>query len=280
MSFYAVRDFIQNVFLSLESKFDQSAGKGQWAIVKTGFKKIDEAIGGLKPGELVLISGWGGVGKSAFCHNIAEYMAVKERQPVAIFSPGRNKEELVQRIIAAKTGISIRRLISGTFEAFKWGRITDIVTELYDAPLYIDDSKKQKIEDITKAIAELSKIYAVRLIIIDSLQNIKGSREIGSNLQALKNLARKCQVPLIVTAELSNAIIHGRPDFTDLRTTGICEEDVDTIVFIHRSTEDYASLQGQTAEIIVAKHPRCRPETFELAFVPALLRFEREGDLV
>lgn len=278
MSFYAVRDFMQNVFSTLESKFDRVAGKGQGIIVKTGFKKIDEHTGGFTPGELVLISGWRGVGKSAFCHNIAEYMAVKERLPVAIFSPGITKEELIQRIIAAKTGISIRRLTLGTFEAFKWGRITGAVAELYDAPLYIDDSKDQKIEGITKAIGELAKMCAVRLIIIDSLQYIQGGREIGSNLQSLKNLARKYQVPLIVTAELCDAIIRGRPDFTDLRTAGICEEDADTVVFIHRSTEDYASLQGQSAEIIVARHPQCRPETFELAFVPALLRFERERD--
>lgn len=64
VSFYAVRDFIQKVFLTLESKFDQSAGKGQGFIVKSGFKKIDEYIGWFKPGELVLISGWGGVRKN------------------------------------------------------------------------------------------------------------------------------------------------------------------------------------------------------------------------
>lgn len=279
MSFYAVRDFMQNVFSTLESKFDQVAGKGRVIIVKTGFKKIDEHTGGLTPGELVLISGWRGVGKSAFCHNIAEYISVNEGLPVAIFSSGIKKEELVQRIISAMTGISIRRLTSGTFEPFKWGRITDAVAELFDAPLYIDDTKDQNIEGITKAVAELSKMYAVRLIIIDSLQNIQDSGEIKSILQALKNLARMYQVPLLVTADLCNAITHDRPGFSDLRTAGICEEELDTIVYINRSTEGYASLQGQSAEIIVAKHPQCRPETsFDLNFVPALLRFEREGD--
>ncbi len=196
MSFYAVRDFLPNIFSKLESRFDRASGPG--VIVKTGFKKLDELTGGLKPGELVLTSGWRGVGKSAFCHNIAKYTAVDEKLPVAIFSPGLIKEALLQRVISAMSGVSIRRLESGTFEPFKWGETTKSIAEVYDAPLYIDDAQDLNIEGVTKAVSDLVTGYLIELIIIDPTDSLCNTRDIEMTkgiLQALKNHALTYQVP-------------------------------------------------------------------------------------
>ncbi len=253
--------------------------------ILTGLNQLDEWTNGLNPSDLIVIAARPAMGKTAFCLNIAVNIALKSKLPVAIFSLEMSKEQLAQRMLSAHSEINNYSLKTGNITQPQWDQLTKATAELYDAPIYVDDTGNLTPIEIRSKVrrlkAENKKIGAV---IVDYLQlmEVKGNeanrvQEIAKITRALKQLAREMDVPVIALSQLSRSVEarqNKRPQLSDLRESGSIEQDADIVMFIYRDEYYNPNTEKKkTAEIIIAKHRNGAVGTIELHFNAELTKF-------
>ena len=168
------------------------------------------------------------VHNTALCLNIAHHIALKQRQPVAIFSLEMSKEQLVQRLICSEASIKSQDLRRGKLQESDWHRITNAVNNLYQAPIFIDDQPGAGTFEMRAKARRLTAEYGqLGLIVVDYLQLAHSSgksenrvQEISEIARAFKSMARELKCPLIALSQLSRAVEQRedkRPMLSDLR---------------------------------------------------------------
>ncbi|MFN8671641.1 MAG: replicative DNA helicase [Candidatus Sericytochromatia bacterium] len=204
--------------------------------IKSGLTDMDTWTNGLNPSDLIIIAARPAMGKTAFCLNIALNIALKERLPVAIFSLEMSKEQLAQRMLSAHSNINNHALKTGNIEPSQWESLTKATADLYDAPIFVDDtsvlSPIEMRSKIRRLKAEHKKLGAV---IVDYLQlmETKGNeanrvQEIAKITRSLKQLAREMDVPVLALSQLSRTVEqrqNKRPQLSDLRESGCVTGD-------------------------------------------------------
>ena len=171
------------------------------------------------------------VHNTALCLNIAHHIALKENQPVAIFSLEMSKEQLVQRLICSEASIKSQDLRRGRVQDGDWHRITNAVNRLYQAPMFIDDQPGQGTFEMRAKARRLAAEHGqLGLIVVDYLQLAHSSgksenrvQEISEIARAFKSMARELKCPLIALSQLSRAVEQRedkRPMLSDLRESG------------------------------------------------------------
>jgi len=264
-------------------------GKGLITGTPTGFTEFDTLTAGLHPSNLIIIAARPSIGKTSFCLNIAENVALKEKVPVAIFSLEMSVEEILLRLLCANASVDISDLRRGYTAVKKTFRtLTDAASRFSEAPIYLSESPNFTINDIRSEARRLVAERGPILLIIDYIQLLAGSssryesrqQEISDISRALKNLSRDLKIPVIAVSQLSRRPEEkeraGRPRLSDLRESGALEQDADVVAFIYREEvykpED-KDLQGK-AKIIIAKQRNGPIGEFELAFLKEYTRFE------
>jgi len=232
--------------------------------VPTGFSDLDKLTGGLQRSDLIILAARPGFGKSALALGFAYTAAVQHDRIVGIFSLEMPAEQLVQRLVAAETGVDSHRLRMGNIEDNEWERVVRAFGRLSNSPMYVDDSGTLSISDVRTKARRLQAEHGLDLLIVDYLQLMQGKRsenrvqEIAEISRGLKSLARELDVPVVALSQLSRAIesrTGHRPQLSDLRESGSIEQDADIVMFIHREDKfDHESEKKNLAEVIVAKH--------------------------
>ena len=185
------------------------------------------------------------VHNTALCLNIAHHVAMKERLPVAIFSLEMSKDQLVQRLICAEAQINSRDLRRGFLQDGDWHRVTNAVNNLYQAPIFIDDSPQATTFEMRAKARRLTAEHGqLGLIVVDYLQLAHSSgkaenrvNEISEITRAFKSMARELKAPIIALSQLSRSVEQRedkRPMLSDLRESGSIEADADVVAFIYR----------------------------------------------
>jgi len=252
----------------------------------TGYSEFDEMTSGLQGGDLVIVAGRPSMGKTSFAMNIAEYAALKQQAPVAVFSMEMPGEQLSMRLLSSMGRINQQRLRTGRLEDDDWPRFTSAVSMLSEAQLYIDDSPALSPTEVRARARRLMREHKkLGLIVIDYLQlmQVPGSNEnrtteISEISRGLKALAKELSVPVIALSQLNRGLEqrpNKRPVMSDLRESGAIEQDADLICFIYRD-EVYnpESPDKGTAEIIIAKQRNGPIGTVRLTFLGQYTRFE------
>lgn len=252
--------------------------------LKTNYIDLDRILGGLNPGELILLAARPAMGKTSLSLNIAQNIALAFKRPVAIFSLEMPKEQLVQRMLCAEARIDQSRFRSGQLEEDEWVALTQAIGLLAEAPIFIDDSPTLTFNEMRAKARRLKAESGLALIVVDYLQLIQPSRrmenrtqEISEISQSLKALARELEVPVLALSQLSRAVEHTqdkRPNLSHLRESGALEQDSDIVMFIYR--HDYYfpdSEKKNIAEIIIAKHRNGPTGMIELAFLREYCKF-------
>ncbi|OFX72662.1 MAG: replicative DNA helicase [Bacteroidetes bacterium GWE2_29_8] len=260
--------------------------------VPSGFTEVDRATSGWRNSDFIIIAARPGMGKTAFVLSMVRNIAIEHNRPLAIFSLEMASIQLVMRLIAIESEISVSNLQKGNLTQAEWQHITNKVSSLGNAPIYIDDTPAQSIFDIRAKCRRLKSQKDIQIIIIDYLQlmsgneNSRGNREqeIASISRALKGLAKELNVPVIALAQLSRAVEtrsdkSRRPVLSDLRESGSIEQDADMVLFINRPEyygieEDHegASTKG-LAELIIAKYRNGKQCDIKLRFIDHLTKF-------
>ena len=256
--------------------------------IATGFTDLDRKTSGLHPGDLVIIAGRPSMGKTALAINIAENVALDSKLPVAIFSMEMGATQLVMRMIGSVGKLNQQDLRTGKLQDDDWGRLTQALGKLNDAPIYIDESAALSSLDLRARSRRLHRQNnGLGLIVVDYLQLMSSNvgkasenraTEISEISRSLKALAKELQVPVIALSQLNRSLeqrTDKRPVMSDLRESGAIEQDADLILFIYRD-EVYNSdspSQGK-AEIIIGKQRNGPIGKVELAFRGEYTRFD------
>ena len=281
-SFKAIKDVLIEVYDSIEELHQNNA---EVTGVPTGYRDLDKITSGFQSNDLIIIAARPSVGKTAFALNIAQNVATKTEENVAIFSLEMGADQLVSRMLCAEGNIDSQRLRTGSLEADDWGKLTMAMGSLSNAGIYIDDSPGIRVSEIRSKCRRLKQENGLGMIIIDYLQLIQGSENSKENRQqevseisrSLKGLARELEVPLIALSQLSRGVEQRqdkRPMMSDLRESGSIEQDADIVGFLYRDDYyDSESEQQNIIEIIISKQRNGPTGTVELAFVKEYNKF-------
>nr|DAN44629.1 MAG TPA: DnaB-like replicative helicase [Caudoviricetes sp.] len=256
--------------------------------LSTGFVGLDNITTGLHEDNLIILAARPAMGKTALALNIAQYIAVKEKKPVAIFSLEMGAESLIERMLASEGMVEGYHLKTGNLSVEEWSRLVHAQGNLYDAPIFVDDTAGIRISEIRSKARKLAQeMGGLGVIIIDYLQLITGSK--GENRQQvvseisreLKILAKDLKVPVIALSQLSRAVEQRqdkRPMLADLRESGSIEQDADIVAFLYRDAyyqKEQADSQeaNNVTELILEKNRHGSLGTVKLYFHKEYTKF-------
>ncbi len=235
---------------------------GKIAGVPTGFKDLDNKLGGLHKSDLIIIAGRPSMGKTALGTNIAFNCAIKYREEkdefenkkiidggkVAFFSLEMSSEQLATRILAEQTKISGDKMRKAELNKNDFNKIAKTSSELENLNLIIDDNPVLTIPTLRSRARRLKRLHDINLIIIDYLQLMSSSsnkrndgrvQEISEITRGLKSIAKELNIPIIALSQLSRQVEQRedkRPQLSDLRESGTIEQDSDVVMFIYRES--------------------------------------------
>jgi replicative DNA helicase len=251
----------------------------------TGLADLDRLTGGLRPGQLVVVAGRPGMGKSVFGVDIARNISIRAGKPVAFFALEMGEDELIQRILSAETLIPLHALRDAKhLSDLDWRRLAEAELELAAAPLHIDPTPSVNMTEIRARARRLAQRKGLSLIVVDYLQLMTPARKSESRQQevaeisrGMKLLAKELQVPVIAVAQLNRGPeqrTDKRPMLADLRESGALEQDADLVIFVHRDDYyDKESARAGEVDLIVAKNRSGPQDTITAAAQLHVSRF-------
>lgn len=263
-----------------------SKSKGTVTGIPTGFTDLDYKLSGLQPSDLILVAARPSMGKTAFVLNIAQHVAFKQNQSVAVFSLEMSKEQLVNRLFSLESHVDAQNLRTGNLKDADWEKLIESAGIIGKSNLIIDDTPGISVTELRSKCRKYKLEQGLKLIIIDYLQLMSGSvgkrsdsrqQEISEISRSLKAIARELNVPVIALSQLSRAVEQRpdhRPMLSDLRESGAIEQDADVVMFIYR--DDYYNKDTDTpnqAEINIAKQRNGPIGTVNLAWIPNYTKF-------
>ncbi len=257
----AERGSFSQSFVKFNLALDQSINMAEQAMkndqgivgVPTGLTDLDEKLGGLHKSDLVIIAGRPSMGKTALATNIA-YHAAKNIQlegtksSVAFFSLEMSSEQLSTRILSEQSRIKSNDIRRGKATEEELGRYIETSRDIYDLPLYIDETPAITISTLSNRARRIKRLFGLNLIVVDYIQLMRTSskrndgrvQEISEITQGLKALAKELSVPVLALSQLSRAVEQRddkKPQLADLRESGSIEQDADVVLFVFR--EEY-----------------------------------------
>ncbi len=255
--------------------------------LRTGFFDLDDMIGGLRPGQLIILAARPSVGKSALALNIASSVA-SEGNGVLFVSLEMSRSELGNRLVSAYgqvDGASLQRPWFLTDEA--WGKIGDACNRVSVFPLWVDDTPARTVGHIAANARRIKhrSPNGLGLVVADYLALINGQRLKNENRQEevariskrMKQLARDLKVPVLCVHQLNRQIENRddrRPRMADLRESGQIEQDADIILLLHRPDLIKPDDRPGEADLIVEKNRNGATGDVRLVFVKELTRFD------
>jgi replicative DNA helicase len=252
--------------------------------VASGFVDLDNLTAGFQKSDLIIVAGRPSMGKTAFCLNIAEEVAISQSGGVGIFSLEMSKEHVLMRMLCSQAGVSSRKVRTGHIDKSEWTKLTTAAGVLNDAPIYIDDTPGIPILELRAKARRLKARHDIKLLIVDYLQLVTGprsdtrEREISAISKSLKSLAKELNIPVIAISQLSRAPetrVDKRPVLSDLRESGAIEQDADVVLFIYREERYRRTPETEgRAEIIIGKQRNGPIGKVELAFIKELPKFQ------
>lgn len=198
--------------------------------VPTGFTDLDALLNGLHPGQLIVVAGRPGLGKSAASLDFARHAALRQGLASAIFSLEMSKVEIVMRVLSAESRVPLHVLRSGQLSDDDWTKLARRMGEISEAPLFIDDTPNMTLMEIRAKARRLRQRHDLKLLVVDYLQLMTSAKRVENRQQevselsrGLKLLAKEVDCPVIGVAQLNRGPeqrTDKRPQLSDLRESG------------------------------------------------------------
>ncbi len=290
-SFFKMKTILQESFKTIEKLYES---KEIVTGVPSGFNDIDKLTSGFQASDLIIIAGRPSMGKTAFCLNIAQHVAVEKSIPVAFFSLEMSKEQLVMRMLCSEAQVDAHRVRGGFLGETDWPKLTRAAGTLSEAPIFIDDTPALSVLEMRAKSRRIMAEHKLGLVIVDYLQLMRGrglstrgraasesrEQEISDISRSLKALAKELQIPVIALSQLNRRVeerTNKRPQLADLRESGAIEQDADLIGFIYRD-EVYNKGDDNPnkgiAEVIIGKQRNGPVGDVKLAFIDKYASFQ------
>ncbi len=286
--FSDLKILLQNVLertIQMSQRTDKNAVTG----IATHYTELDEYTSGLQRGELIIVAGRPGMGKTSFAINIAENIALKNKLPVAVFTLEMTGEQLVQRLLSSTARVDQGSIKRGDLTYDDMDKLYLAMDQLRIAPIHIAESPGINVIDLRARVRRLKdQVGELGLIVIDYVQIMSGlggnnrntnrAQEIADISRSLKSLALEVNVPVILLSQLNREVESRhdkRPNIADLRESGALEQDADIILLLYRDEYyDKESKDKGLAEVNIAKNRSGSTGVLKLAFLGKWTRFE------
>jgi len=279
--FVPIRQVVLNAMEHIEKA---SKMQGSVTGIATGFIDLDYKTAGFQPADFLLIAARPSMGKTALVLNIAQYVAFRSEECVAVFSLEMSKEQLVNRLFSLESKVDSQHIRTGDLSDHEWEDLIEGAGTVGKSKLIIDDTPGISMPELRSKCRKYKMEHDLKMVIIDYLQLMSGSgrsdsrqQEVSDISRSLKSLARELNVPIVALSQLSRAVEQRpdhRPMLSDLRESGAIEQDADVVMFIYR--DDYYNKDSEkrgVAEVIIAKQRNGPIGTVELAWLPEYTKF-------
>ena len=287
--FQSIGSIIKDKFENLEEQFKSGAHVSGLA---SPYEDLDALTSGFQNSELVIVAGRPGMGKTSFALNLAQYLALKQKMPVGVFSLEMSADQLVTRLLCSEAMVDSNKLRSGYLKSNEFAELAIVAGYLAEAPIYIDDSAGLSTMELRAKARRLKSDSNVGMILVDYLQLVNVKERVENRQQqislisrSLKALAKELDIPIIALSQLSRAVESRggdkRPMLSDLRESGSIEQDADVVLFLYRPEvyEGEDSENAGIAELIISKQRNGPTGTVKLFFRKEFTRFEPHTDL-
>lgn len=282
----AVGSVLMDVVTAIEQRAERG---GEISGLKTGISDFDKLTSGLQKGDLIIVAGRPSMGKTSFCMNVAEYVAVHEKKVSLVFSMEMATMQVTEKSIASLGRVSLKDIRSGQLSEQDYSGITYAMGSLQDAKLVIDDSANLSVAQMRSKARKIKRKYgALDLIVIDYLQLMSGSgksrnEDLGEITRGIKLMARELDCPIMLLSQLSRKCeerTDKRPMMSDLRDSGAIEQDADLVLMMYRHeyyNPNFDACKGM-AEAIIRKQRMGELGTAYLTFRGEYSQF-RDADI-
>lgn len=250
--------------------------------LSTGLTDLDDKLGKVRPGDLIVIAGRPAMGKSAFAMQLAEEMAT-DAKPALFFSLEMSAGQLVDRIMSSAGRVNLKKFRSAAFDDNDWHGLTVAVVKTQSMPVYIDDHSHSLSEILSTMRAFKRRHGGIGPVVIDYVGLVESSgdtreQEVAKITRALKLSAKQLGCPVLALSQLNRKLeerVDKRPLMSDLRESGAIEQDADSIMMLYRDdVYDQNSEYKGICEVIIRKNRHGETGTVPTVFRPELVRFE------
>jgi replicative DNA helicase len=233
---------------------------------------------------MIVIAARPAIGKSTLALDLARAAAIKHRLATVMFSLEMSRNEITMRLLSAEARVPLQAMRTGQLGEDDWTRLARRMSEVVDAPLFIDDSPNMSMMEIRAKCRRLKQRHDLRMVIVDYLQLMTSPRRVENRQQevsemsrSLKLLAKEVDVPVVAISQLNRGPEQRndkRPLLSDLRESGSIEQDSDVVILLHREDAyERESPRAGEADMIIAKHRNGPTTTVTVAFQGHYSRF-------
>lgn len=254
---------------------DRAASGEEDRGVPTGLIDLDKVVGGFKPGDVTLVAGRPGSGKSVLAAQTAAHVALDLELPVLFMSLEMRIPEIYNRIAASRLGINLGNFTSGVISDNEASKLARQAGMSAASPLWVDDTPSHTLASIGAIARRFKRQHGLRLLVLDYLQLIEPpkaeNRQVAVSMlsRGLKLLAAQLEIPIMVAAQLNRGPENrgGKvPTLADLRESGSLEQDASVVILVHReAASDPKSVRQGEADLIVAKNRNGAQATVQVA---------------
>jgi replicative DNA helicase len=277
----SISDILQQTFEKIDKLRERSS---RLTGLGTDYYDLDDMMGGLQQGELIIIAARPSMGKTSFALNLTERVAA-QKHGIAFFSLEMSSQQIIQNMLCCRAQIDGQAMRKGRITDQQYRRLQEEAERLYEVPIFVDDAAGLSITQLRAKCRRLKQKHDIQLVVVDYLQLMTAGGKVESRQQeistisrGLKGLAREIKVPVIALSQLNRDVENRddhRPRMSDLRESGAIEQDADVIILLHRDeyykpTEENAGL----AQIIIAKQRNGPTGDVTLRFFRDFMRFE------
>lgn len=256
---------------------------GKMPGVTTGLRDLDDKLGGLHPGDLIVVGGRAAMGKTSSLLGMARAAALSG-SPVGIISGEQPAVQMTQRMVAAESGLSAKTFRNAAFEEHEWHKVFIGFETVAGLPLWMLDRSAPSLADVVRVARRWVHQHGIKALYIDYLQRIVGEGErkfeqVGMVARGLKNLARDLNIPIVVLAQVSRAV-EGRaspiPHMGDLSDSSEIEKEADQVLMLYREGYYDMDARQDVARVIVDKNRHGPTGYVEVSWAGETMTF---GDL-
>jgi replicative DNA helicase len=247
-------------------EIDAIASRGGTSLgVPTGFADLEAVTNGLHPGQMIIVAARPGIGKSTLGLDFARSCSVTHHMTSVIFSLEMSRTEIVMRMLSAEAKIRLQDMRGGRMTDDDWTRLARRMSEISEAPLFVDDSPNMTMMEIRAKARRLKQRHDLKLVVVDYMQLMTSGKRVESRQQEvsefsrqLKLLAKELEVPVVAISQLNRGPeqrTDKRPMLSDLRESGSLEQDADMVILINRPDAfERDDPRAGEADLILAKH--------------------------
>lgn len=274
---------LKDVLIEAMTAIGARSERGRADGVLTGYRDLDALIGGLRPGELIILAARTSMGKTAFALNVCERVAT-EGVGCLFVSLEMNKLELAERMLCCHAKVDGRKMRNGFLSQLDRKSLIESSAILSKSNIAIDSTSTRSVNEIAATARRMKRKSGLGLVVVDYLGFVKPDNprdprqeQVATISRRLKGLARELHVPVLCVAQLNRQSDTDStlPKLSQLRESGAIEQDADVVLFVHR--KDYYREQrdwDHKALVIVAKNRNGPTGASQLAWFQQYMRFE------